>query len=164
MFVNGALISTHWVIKVLAAGLVPVFAYSDYSINGNCAALAHLLISIYETLKMKRKYQFEDVRTFNVEEVGQVFQKIYDSNIQFSFRWLRQEGVFDWRIGDMQNGFPPLPLSLLKLLDSDYLDLGNIEDCVSALAYGVALLYPESEFALWYNDWSEHIEILFSPN
>jgi hypothetical protein len=73
--------------------------------------------------------------------VGEVLQKIYDSEIHFSIGWLWDGGV-DYTIGE--------DLSYLHGGKVDSTGKTNIEEAIQQIAGEVANEYPESSFAKWW--------------
>ncbi|MDB5282284.1 MAG: hypothetical protein JWO06_1359 [Bacteroidota bacterium] len=107
---------------------------------------------------------FKYPRIFCADEIGVVFQKIQESQVSITFQCSGFNCGFEWLIGDVKTGYPPLPPEILNLKDAVEFDCDNIEDNISLLAYAVALIYPDSAFAEWYHDHSEYIEIQLNPN
>lgn len=81
---------------------------------------------------------------FTKEQVGDVLQRLYNSEINFL-----TETFFDagWKffMGDRFNGF-----DYSTQYDVSKVDPTSIADTVSAMAYTAATKFPESEFSVWY--------------
>lgn len=91
------------------------------------------------------------MRMFKIEEVGQVLQRIYDSeiNCRVSSFW---DGGFDFAVGDTMNGWENHNTdSLLQACkEIENYDNCRLEHELSVLAFAVAEAYPQSKFAQWY--------------
>jgi hypothetical protein len=80
------------------------------------------------------------MRIFNLENVGEIIQRINESGINAHLSWYDLEG-FDYVIGNNLFGYtrskkPSNPRDLCAV--------------ISVMAYEAALLFPGSNFAKWY--------------
>ena len=73
--------------------------------------------------------------------VGEILQKIYDSEIHIAFGWMWDGGV-DYTIGK--------DLSYLHDGKVDSTEITNIEEAICQIAEETAKEYPGSTFAKWW--------------
>jgi hypothetical protein len=95
--------------------------------------------------------QEQKIRVFAKAEVGEVLQRIYDSeiNVRIQSFW---DGGFETAVGDEMNGWedaPSIVQAACKALDYNE---RKIEVVVAALAFEVVQHYPDSTFAQWYRE------------
>jgi hypothetical protein len=86
------------------------------------------------------------VKQFTISETGEVLQRIYDSGVNLKLFWTREGGI-DWEIRDENNA--PIEKSSVNASISNP-EWGKIEYSVSALAYEIHRLFPQSSFSKWY--------------
>ena len=84
---------------------------------------------------------------FRSEQVGDVLQRLYDSeiNIELSSFW---DSGYTWRLGDPANGYRE---PIWAGIDREVMRSSSLLNNIDGLAFQVVLAYPESEFAEWYN-------------
>jgi hypothetical protein len=75
--------------------------------------------------------------------VGEILQKIYDSEIHLSIGWMWDGGV-DYTIGK--------DLSYLSDRQVESTGSGSIDDAVNTIADEVAKEYPDSVFTKWWRE------------
>jgi len=92
---------------------------------------------------------------FRKEQVGEVIERLYDSEINAEINWFWDTG-FSVAIGDSINGrvvFSPITPEHIKI------NSHSIADAISVLAWQARQIYPDSEFSKWYNELESFIEI-----
>lgn len=82
------------------------------------------------------------MKRFKKEEVGEVLQRLYDSEINIYLDCFYDQG-FDVK-------FPSKLLSFPTFVLPNDIDSRKIEDVVSVLAMGATITYPKSKFTKWY--------------
>jgi len=80
----------------------------------------------------------------NIEEI---LQKIYNSEIHVRMGWL-WDGGFEYSIGSTSNDLWNLKFNTAKIVCTGE---DNISDGVKIMANDIAIEYPESTFAEWWN-------------
>lgn len=80
---------------------------------------------------------------FRKEQVGEVIERLYDSEINARIDWFWDMG-FDANIGDNLNGWQKVPVPTVGL------NLHLIHEAISLLAWQAWKRHPETEFARWY--------------
>lgn len=86
------------------------------------------------------------VKQFSISETGEVLQRIFDSGINLKIQWVSSAGI-DWEIRNEQNEAVEKSSLNASIPNPEW---GKIEYSVSALAYEIHRLFPQSEFGKWY--------------
>lgn len=92
------------------------------------------------------------MKKFRAEQVGEIFNRLYDSEINAKIEWFFDAG-FRVNIGDFANGWIEA-----QIPDMD-INWCLIEDVISVLAWQAKETYPESDFAEWYEKQVDYLEI-----
>ncbi|HZB13212.1 MAG TPA: hypothetical protein VE467_09305 [Chryseolinea sp.] len=82
------------------------------------------------------------MKVFSLHEIGEIIQRINDSQINAQLTWYDLEG-FDYVVGDSLMGYK----KTIPHTDINWLNLSSV---VSALACDAAKYFPETSFAKWY--------------
>ena len=85
------------------------------------------------------------IKQFGLTQVGEVLQRIYDSELNVKIYWVRDNGIV-WEIKDDNNRTETSRIDA-TLLNTEW---GKVEYSISALAYEVYRLMPHSSFGKWY--------------
>jgi len=84
------------------------------------------------------------MKTFELEHVGEILQRLNDSGINSNLSWYDLEG-FDYIIGNNLVGFKKSK----ALIETDWY---NIASVISVMSYEAADHFPDSPFAEWYRE------------
>ena len=79
------------------------------------------------------------MKEFNLEDVGEILQRLNDSGINAHVSWYELDG-FEYVIGN----------SVMGHKRSKPRNSGDPSSVISMMAYEAALLFPNSPFAKWY--------------
>jgi len=93
---------------------------------------------------------------FRKEQVGEVIERLYDSEINAQIDWFLDAG-FSFGIGDACNGWSLFNRREAK--NNENQNTHDIAETISAIAYKARQTYPDSEFSKWYNELESFIEI-----
>lgn len=81
---------------------------------------------------------------FRKEQIGEVIERLYDSDINARIEWFWDAG-YNISLRDDRNGF-------VGLNDAPKVDDYDIAETISALAWQARQIYPDSEFSKWYDE------------
>lgn len=86
------------------------------------------------------------MKIFEQSEIGEVLQRIYNSELNFRMRSFFDSGT-EWSIGDDLNGWVKFDRGIIA---DKKINWSDVSESISALAYCLFHVYPNSEFAQWY--------------
>lgn len=83
----------------------------------------------------------------NKTEVGEILQKIYDSELHLRIGWL-WDGGLDYSIGSTSNDIWDIHFNKCEIVHTGNT---NIKEAIIEMAQEIVKKYPESPFAKWFN-------------